>query len=544
MAVIRRIPLNYKDDEPLFEFEPIKRIKAFNEYANNSNYSFVLFKKLKNYNLLNDSSHSKDDRKNIVIKNIGNLDQKHLRNALDYVLRNSEDKIAINEDFEFKTYKEVLLDWEEDFSNNESTKEAMHLVFSLKEPHSKIIMEILKKSVYETMRNNFREYQFVLIPHSHQNNPHIHCIVNKTNTWTRNKLRFAKKSDCREFFFKLKEDFKNEVYCNSGGKLDYKNDVRLKFDHLLKEFDTINEQSKKFNHRGFYSQSLKDLNKHHFRVKNNIVNLELKVIKLYKSQNNIGLNSLEIKNKIQILQNRIIKNNQKLKEIEDNMKKLLDWDQNFNNFTKSFNLFEKKKILYDSIVKMKPYASKTLFANLNLLEKHLKQEKNYIQEGLDDIYKGFDKNIFLNEKSNMFALNKKYRQLKNYGRMLKEIENSNSNEAISKAQIKEKEVLDLMNSRIKRLLGIYKSIHREAKEQEKKLQTFDQYPLKEVDEMLELASKHLRNLKALNFMGKELLLAKKILKDTEELKEINQNTHRITTRIKEIQKITQNMSKD
>ncbi|PAF41262.1 relaxase/mobilization nuclease domain-containing protein, partial [Helicobacter sp. 11S03491-1] len=440
MRVITKIPLDYKvdNDEPLFEFEPIKRVRTITNYANNSNYSFIFFKRFKNYNPSNELSL--DNRKNIVIKNIGNLNAKHLKNVLDYVLRNSEDKIAINEYFEFKTYKEILENWQENFSMKESAKEAMHLVFSLKETHSQSIMEILKHSVYETMRANLSEYSFVLIPHSHQSNPHIHCIINKTNTWTGKKLHFAKKSDCRDFFFKLKEDFKNEVYYLSGGKLDYKNDVKLKFNNLFKELQTLNEESKSFNHQGFYSQSIKDLNKQHLKIKNNISSLELKIMRLYQhkdsSKNNQDkfqndnlfseLSSEDRAKEMKILQSKIAIHNKKLKEIEEIMKKLLDWDSNFNNFTKSFNLFEKKKILYDSIIKMKPYVSKTLFKNLHLLENQLNQEKNYIQDGLEEIDRGFDKNVFLNEKSNMFALNKKYQQLKNYTRMLKEFQTQDS----------------------------------------------------------------------------------------------------------------------
>lgn len=552
MRAIRMIPLGYKaDDEPLFEFTPIKRVRTKVDYANN--YSFAFFKKFKSYNFSDSfsSKSSKDNRKNIVVKNIGNLNLVHCKNALDYVLRNSEDKLALNEDFELKTYKEVLEEWQQDFKGDESSKEAMHLVFSLKEAHSKSTMEILKHSVYETMKTNLNEYSFVLIPHSHQNNPHIHCIVNKTNTWTGKKLHFAKKSDCRDFFFKLKEDFKNEVYYFSGGKLNYKNDVRLKFDNIFKELESINEQSKSFDYRGFYSQSIKDLNFQHSKIKKRVQALEMKFYQ-YKDLSNLNQNNIKNENnsdsrakQMQVLQNRMAIHNQKLQEIETLMKKLLDWDENFNRFTKSFNLFKKKKILYDSIVRMQPYASKTLFKNISLLQNQLAQEKNYIQRNLEDIDKGFDKNVFLNEKSNMFALNKKYRQLKNYAHILKNFGSQDSifnpTEALNKVQIKEKEILNLIDFRVKKLSGTFQSIQLECKEQSAKIRDFNIESLKDVDEMLKLVSKHLRNLKALNFISKELLLAKKISKDNQIPQEINQKIQsKIASEIKEFQKITQN----
>lgn len=206
MQVITKIPLGYKtEDDSLFEFIPIKRSrKIITEQSNNSNYSHIFFKSFKSFDVKNESYYSSNSSKNVVIKNIGNMNQKHLKNALSYVLKNSEDKVAINESFELKTHKEILEDWKTDFSLNENTNEAMHLVFSLKESHSKSIMEILKTSVYETMKSNFNEYQFVLIPYSHQNNPHINCIINKTNVWSGKKLRFAKKMIVEIFSSNLK----------------------------------------------------------------------------------------------------------------------------------------------------------------------------------------------------------------------------------------------------------------------------------------------------------------------------------------------------
>lgn len=547
MRVITKIPLGYKtEDDSLFEFIPIKRMKksVTEQSNNNSSYSHIFFKSLKSFNFKNESLYSSNDSKNVVIKNIGNMSEKHLNNALSYVLKNSEHKTAINESFELKTYKEILQDWKTDFSLNENTNEAMHLVFSLKESHSKSIIELLKTSVYETMKSNFNEYQFVLIPHTHQNNPHIHCIINKTNVWSGKKLRFPKKSDCRDFFFKLKEDFKNELYHFSGGKLDYKNDVRIKLGNILKEFDFINEESKKFEHRSFYSEGIKNLNAQYSKIKKSIKILESKMAKIYKEKDS----ALQV----EIIIKKIGLHNQTLKKLEQEMNHLNNWDQNFNNFTKSFNLFEKKKTLYESIIKVKPYASKTLFKHLNILENQLNQEKVYIQEGIKDINIGFDKNIFLNEKTHMFALNKKYKQLKTYQRMLKEFvlqdSSFNPNEMLQKVGDKEKEVLELIQARITRLLIIHKNLrlnaYNEQKKLDEKMNDMTNLSFGDITQIINFSSNHLRNLKALTFVGKELLLAKKILKDTHNtsMKEINQeNQNQINKQTKQIQELNQTL---
>lgn len=542
MQVITKIPASYDSGgDSLFEFVPIKRMKkSITHHSNdNTNYLYIFFKAFKNFNSNNGYSTDKK-QKNVVIKNIGNMNQKHLSNALSYVLKNSENKIAINESFELKTYKEVLEDWKTDFGLNENTNEAMHLVFSIKEPHSKSIMELLKTSVYQTMKSNFSEYQFVLIPHTHQNNPHIHCIINKTNIWSGKKLRFAKKSDCRDFFFKLKEDFKNELYHFSGGKLDYKNDVRLKLDSIFQEFETINEKSKALSHRGFYAEGIKALNSKYTQIKNSIKVLESQIMKFNGSQDD----------KVQKISRKISAHNQILQNLKKEMEQLSDWDQNFTHFTKSFNLYEKKKALYDSIVKIKPYASKTLFKHLSILENQLSDEKICIEEGIRDIAQGFDKNIFLNEKTHMFALNRHLKQLRNYRVMLKEFKNDdfNSSEVIEKIDHKEKEILQLIEIRINRLLGIYQHLKLDVQTQKQKLNEnlsdISKLSFQDISEIINLTSLHLRNLKTLNFLSKELLLAKKILKETSStsLKEINQKTqNQIAEQRKQIQELNETL---
>lgn len=118
---------------------------------------------------------------------------------------------------------EVLQDWQDDFSKNKNTNEGWHLVFSLKEIKSPEVMDILKNSVRDTLLANIPEYKWIMIPHSHQNNPHIHIVINKTNIFTKKKMGFKGKSIV-DFFERLREDFAHNVYIHSRGKLDYVNE--------------------------------------------------------------------------------------------------------------------------------------------------------------------------------------------------------------------------------------------------------------------------------------------------------------------------------
>lgn len=185
---------------------------------------------------------------------------------------------------------------------------------------------------------------------------------------------------------------------------------------------------------------------------------------------------------------------------------------------------------------------------MSVLKNQLNEEKVYIQQGIKDIDSGFDKNIFLNEKTHMFALNKQYKQLKIYRRMLKEFvsEDSsfNSDEILQKVSNKEKEVLELIQARITRLLHIHKNLRLDAQGEQKKLDEkmsdMTNLSFEDITQIINFSSSHLRNLKALSFVGKELLLAKKILKDIDNapFKDINQkNQNKISTQIDQIKEL-------
>ena len=169
-------------DESLFEYVSFKKQKQtavpYERKAFAQFHSHIATSK----QIFSTSSH----KKQVVIKNIGNMKQAHLRNALGYCLKNSSlnhnalqvllqesiaQGIAFDQCHQALSYEQILDDWSKDFSKNPHTNEALHLVFSLDEIPSQRASEILQCAVSETMQANFADYKYVMIPHNHQNRP-------------------------------------------------------------------------------------------------------------------------------------------------------------------------------------------------------------------------------------------------------------------------------------------------------------------------------------------------------------------------------------
>lgn len=171
--------------------------------------------------------------KQVMIKLLSNLSAKGVKNALNYVIRNSESTFALNQDNELVSLEDIMNDWQKDFSSKENAKEAWHFTFSLDEAVDKHSLEALKISVSEVMKKNFFEYKFVSVIHSHQNKPHIHIILNKNNIFSRKKLHFKSKQDIKDFWNLLREDFKNSLNFHNPN-LNYENKYKFERD-LLKQ---------------------------------------------------------------------------------------------------------------------------------------------------------------------------------------------------------------------------------------------------------------------------------------------------------------------
>lgn len=83
--------------------------------------------------------------------------------------------------------------------------------------------------------------------------------------------------------------------------------------------------------------------------------LESKMAKVYKEEDS----TLQVEGIIK----KISAHNQALKKLEQEMNHLINWDQNFSNFTKSFNLFEKKRHSMIQLSRLNPTLQK-LFLNI------------------------------------------------------------------------------------------------------------------------------------------------------------------------------------
>lgn len=118
--------------------------------------------------------------KQSVVKMISNLPKTSIKKCIDYALKNSLDGYAINEKGERVGSDEVMAEWSKDFGKNLNSKDAWHLMFSIKESCSdKQKLKALEQSVKSVLGTNFAGHKYAFVMHTHQNNPHMHVVLNK-----------------------------------------------------------------------------------------------------------------------------------------------------------------------------------------------------------------------------------------------------------------------------------------------------------------------------------------------------------------------------
>ncbi|OCR03190.1 relaxase/mobilization nuclease domain-containing protein, partial [Helicobacter pullorum] len=339
--------------------------KVFNHYVNHINYNFsskqVVAKLLSNIG-------GKDSFKRALeyVEKNANKDltknYERVENAMEYISKHSP---LLDEDNNIVDINNVLKDWEKDFGNKENSKDVWHLMFSIKEISTQKNLNILKKSVNEVMRDNFFGYKYVMALHTHQNNPHIHIILNKRNIFTKKKIHFENKQEISDFWDKIREDFKYSL--NSYG-LKYNNYSKLEKD-LNKEYQKI-KSSKLHNDNEHLNDSLykilsKEETKEDLRRKTlNDLKMEYEELRkkrfelidlmiLYKKKNNKRYFKIskEIKSINQALEKNekislnLIKSSNKSKKkvfyvnqiLDNNRSTLIDTLQKQKNFIRLFN---------------------------------------------------------------------------------------------------------------------------------------------------------------------------------------------------------------
>lgn len=403
------------------------RNKIFNHYV--SSYSIK-----NNVNNFNKSSFSKQ----VVVKLLSNLSSAGAKRAINYILKNNDTPYLINEKGEEVLAKEVLKDWNNDFSKSENAKDVWHLMFSIKESATPKNLEILKKSVQRVMDNNFLGYKYVMVLHTHQNNPHAHIVLNKRNILTKKKIHFNKKEDIKEFWDDVRNNF--SMTLNNKGlryhnhsilEKDLKKECqKIKRNLYLDEYETKNDLNeillnsikrenikieKKKSRIDFFSEEnkiLKDERKNLLNLFNQYKKKNNK--KFYKIGRDLKLNNKKINENEKIILNEI----KELKEIYPKIE-ILNKELNKLTYEKIIDV-KRLETFSDSIKNVKISSKKDYQEFLKVRSSISKNNQN-----LDDtIKKNLEANLislslFNGKKQNIFNLEKKIQSLDNAIYLLK-----------------------------------------------------------------------------------------------------------------------------
>lgn len=385
-------------DDIFFDFEEIKT--KFQKM----NASIKLSKKFDSFFHPTFGKFSKDSSqklKQVIVKNISNLSAKGVKNALNYIIKNSDSNCCENQKGEKQKVEEVLEDWKQDFSGKNNAKEAMHLIFSIDEDFNKKNLDALEKSVKETMQKNFYEYKYVMVKHTHQNNPHIHVLINKNNLYTSKKLHFKLKGDCKNFFNKIREDFKDSLNQNNK-KFNYEN--RYKFEAELSFEQLFPHKQEKQDFSQIILENLIQIGKKISINEQNISTIENEIEELKIKQNKLSQDFLksknfklasslkkihkDIKNKYQEKKNHFLelKNLRRAYENYENQRKFFN-HQDYSELQKQEEFIKIIQMpnnnIYKNLSKSSIQAFKNIQSNLTLSkQKILENSLNYIKNNL------------------------------------------------------------------------------------------------------------------------------------------------------------------
>lgn len=415
----------FDNNDELFEYEEIKRIKPtkdsvqnfFKTYYPNSYHNLIYFQD--DFNIKTTPTGASN--KNVVIKNIGDMKIPRLVNALNYAIKKSTlNNKALTEFFELKGLAEILHEWKYDFNWEKEYNEGMHLVFCIDEERTYKNLSVLQMSVWQTMKDVLDDYKFALIPHVHQNKPHVHVILNK-NSFSGKKLHFNKKNDIKDLFFNLRESFKNNLFLFSNGSLDYNNPrpksfLEKKIENLETTLEKIQNppQQEDFNELK-YKPYLSNVYK---SIKRNISSLETKNLKLWKKINNFpdeenrsyGENLFFNK-----LLKEILSNQKKIERSKMEINTLLEIEDNYTNFFYKKSELDKKKTILSFFSQVNPqFLDKKTLESIKKLSKEIKKEEVLESESLKELSTAIinDESAFINEKQNLFVLSKKLKIIK------------------------------------------------------------------------------------------------------------------------------------
>ena len=436
---LRRIKTRKEKDEALFfDYEEViaKKVKYVLEKKPKEEKEK---KKFFHHNFANTEEalkriYNSQFYKAVVVKNLSSLDVKGTKNALAYVLRNSNDNFAINENGDKVNLDELMKDWNKTFKHNRlNSKESLHLIFSVNEEKNEDIEKILKSSVFSTMSKNFFDYKWAMIYHSHQNNPHIHVVLNKNNIFTNKKLHLNNK-EFKELFSTLRTDF--ALALNERG-LKYANKS------VLEKY--LEGQIRDLENKDFYDyRSKKDLN---LELAKMYANTEEK-IEIKKEKISILLNELE--NLYAIKNNELLQELTRLKNLDGKHKKAFKILKELKKINlqikdkkrKTQTLFKEIKALKDFGIKIEEQRYK--YKNLDKISMQTWQKKKII-DFIKENTKSSNINLSLSQKIIIQEIEKEL-EIKNTKLSERIIENAKASLIVSSVLNKKNTSYDLINS--------------------------------------------------------------------------------------------------
>ncbi|MGL2740466.1 relaxase/mobilization nuclease domain-containing protein [Helicobacter pylori] len=500
MALEKSYSKDFESDE-LFDYEIIKPQKTLKiQYTYAKRYYKEVEKFAKNLTQLTQEEFMRlrEPQKQVVIKNIGNMTRLHSKRAMDYIAKHGE--LVRDEFFNEVNYNDIAEQWNEQFEklleNKSRVKNcALHLVFSIDENCNEKNLKVLELSVYQTLTNTLGyDYPFIMKLHTHQNNPHVHVIINKTNKITNKQLRFHSKDSCKEFYHTLRETFKDYLFANSKGELQYSNtpNIYRAIKNIETELDALEKQArnnKSFRHENYFYkvlgsatsqiESLKKrenaLSDHLGSLKNLLekthwekekftpptnekeLNQQLKEIKWLNKESLTPKNTYKKTQKLAVCKSPLIKDylyttkklfatQKKIIDLEKDYKDLKVLKEEFSKDLESDLSHSKKRFeLYTKLKSMgKVFTSKSIVKNLEKIALDFKSDRHSISQRAFEFFRYMNyQNLSLTDKSNMFLVAKFFKDsalLVNIARFeMKKIDdnikNSNPQDNLSDKQV-------------------------------------------------------------------------------------------------------------
>ncbi|MGL2535558.1 relaxase/mobilization nuclease domain-containing protein [Helicobacter pylori] len=463
MALEKSYSKDFESDE-LFDYEVIKPKKTLKiQYTYAKRYYEEAEKFAKNLTQLTreEFMRLREPQKQVVIKNIGNMTRLHSKRAMDYIAKHGE--LVRDEFFSAVDYDDIAEQWNEQFErilekNSRIKNCALHLVFSIDENCNEKILKALELSVYQTLTNTIGyDYPFIMKLHAHQNNPHAHVIINKTNKITNKQLRFHSKDSCKEFYHTLRETFKDYLFANSKGELQYSNtpNIYRAIKSIETELDTLETQArnnKSFRHENYFYKvlgsatsqieslkkrenalfdhldSLKNLlEKTHWEKENftphtneKELNRQLKEVKWFNKETPTSKNTYKKIQKLAVYKSPLIKDYlYTIKKLFATQKKIIDLEKDYKDlralkeeFSKDLETdlsHSKKRFeLYTKLKSMsKVFISKSIVKNLEKIALDFKSDRHSISQRAFEFFRYMNyQNLSLTDKSNMFLVAK------------------------------------------------------------------------------------------------------------------------------------------